>query len=291
VALDTNWLLAGGRSSNVKSRVGVDGTYLEAMVVPPSGVFDEFGAESDPQPLAGGRGTAWRAGGLVLKPLDMSASALEWQADVFASVRPIGFRVAAPLRSRAGALVVEGWTAWPALEGLQAPRWDEVIAVGRRLHDALAGVERPARALDERTDIWARADRIAWAEAPAGELAAVPEVAQLLAARGPVNAPNQLVHGDLTGNILFADGLTPAVIDFSPYWRPTGSASLLSLPMRCCGMALRSIGSSAFSTPLRDLSCSPERCSCACWPMKTRGHMRTSLGRTSSPWPTDPVSG
>ena len=225
MALDTNWLLAGGRSSNVKSRVGLDGTYLEAMVVPPSGVLDEFGAESDPQPLAGGRGTAWRAGGLVLKPLDMSASALEWQADVFASVRPIGFRVAAPLRSRAGALVVEGWTAWPALEGLQAPRWDEVIAVGRRLHDALAGVERPARALDERTDIWARADRIAWAEAPAGELAAVPEVAQLLAARGPVNAPNQLVHGDLTGNVLFADGLTPAVIDFSPYWRPTGFAS------------------------------------------------------------------
>jgi hypothetical protein len=37
--------------------------------------------------------------------------------------------------------------------------------------------------------------------------------------------PSQLVHGDLTGNVLFAAGLPPAVIDFSPYWRPTGFAS------------------------------------------------------------------
>lgn len=28
------------------------------------------------------------------------------------------------------------------------------------------------------------------------------------------------IHGDLTGNVLFAAGRAPAVIDFSPYWRP-----------------------------------------------------------------------
>ena len=33
------------------------------------------------------------------------------------------------------------------------------------------------------------------------------------------------MHGDLTGNVLFARGLPPAVIDFSPYWRPVGFAS------------------------------------------------------------------
>jgi len=31
--------------------------------------------------------------------------------------------------------------------------------------------------------------------------------------------------GDLTGNVLFSDGLPPAVIDFSPYWRPIAFAS------------------------------------------------------------------
>ena len=35
------------------------------------------------------------------------------------------------------------------------------------------------------------------------------------------------MHGDLTGNVLFADDLAPAVIDFSPYWRPTGFASAI----------------------------------------------------------------
>ncbi len=50
-------------------------------------------------------------------------------------------------------------------------------------------------------------------------------MARLLAARRPVSAPAQLIHGDLAGNVLFADGLPPAVIDFSPYWRPKGYAS------------------------------------------------------------------
>lgn len=40
-----------------------------------------------------------------------------------------------------------------------------------------------------------------------------------------MDAPCQLVHGDLGGNVLFDDRLPPAVIDFSPYWRPPGWAS------------------------------------------------------------------
>ncbi len=36
--------------------------------------------------------------------------------------------------------------------------------------------------------------------------------------------PAQLIHGDLGGNVLFANGEPPAVIDFSLYWRPAGLA-------------------------------------------------------------------
>jgi hypothetical protein len=39
-----------------------------------------------------------------------------------------------------------------------------------------------------------------------------------------VRLPAQLIHGDLGGNVLFAPGEPPAVIDFSPYWRPAGLA-------------------------------------------------------------------
>jgi prepilin-type processing-associated H-X9-DG protein len=35
------------------------------------------------------------------------------------------------------------------------------------------------------------------------------------------------VHGDLSGNVLFADGRPPAIIDFSPYWRPAAYADAI----------------------------------------------------------------
>jgi hypothetical protein len=35
-----------------------------------------------------------------------------------------------------------------------------------------------------------------------------------------VSEPSGLIHGDLTGNVLFDDELPPAIIDFTPYWRP-----------------------------------------------------------------------
>jgi len=39
--------------------------------------------------------------------------------------------------------------------------------------------------------------------------------------------PSQIVHGDLAGNVLFSDGLPPAIIDFSPFWRPVGYAEAI----------------------------------------------------------------
>ena len=185
-----------------------------------------FGASGDALvPLAGGQGTVWRAGGVVLKPLDLSLDALRWQADVLSSATFDGVRVAVPLRSRTGDLAVDGWSAWPALAGRHEPRWAEIAAAGERFHRALAAVGRPSALLDARTDRWAHADRIAWGEAPAGPRAGVPAVARLLSLRRPVRAASQLVHGDLSGNVLFASGLPPAIIDFSPYWRPAAYAS------------------------------------------------------------------
>ena len=36
-----------------------------------------------------------------------------------------------------------------------------------------------------------------------------------------------MIHGDLTGNVLFADPLPPAVFDMSAYWRPASLATAI----------------------------------------------------------------
>ena len=136
-----------------------------------------------------------------------------------------GFRVPRLQRTRDGSAFVGGWCGWSYVEGRHEEcRWAEIITVGERFHAALAGVPRSAR-LDARTDHWAVGDRVAWSELPATRFGHVKHLKRLLAALRPVDSRSQLVHGDLTGNVLFAAGLAPAVIDFSPYWRPTAFAS------------------------------------------------------------------
>ena len=170
--------------------------------------------------LPGGRGHAWAAGDVVLKPLDLSLEELAWQWKVLPGLHPQQVRVAPPRRAITGELATEGWSAWERLEGRHQPgRWEEIVAAGDRFHRALAGVPRPSF-LDTRTSPWAIADRIAWEEQPPGRYAKGRSVDRLLSLRGPVAGVSQCVHSDLTGNVLFAPGLPPGVIDFSPYWRP-----------------------------------------------------------------------
>lgn len=62
---------------------------------------------------------------------------------------------------------------------------------------------------------------MAWEEAPiSGSSASLELLEPLALARRPVQLKEQIVHGDLLGNVLFADGATPTIIDWSPYWRP-----------------------------------------------------------------------
>jgi uncharacterized protein (TIGR02569 family) len=192
---------------------------------PPPGVLAEFGAVGLPEPIEGGQATSWRIGDLILKPLDVELEELEWQARLFDSIHCDGFRVARPRQTRDGSFSVDRWCAWERVAGRHRERrWPEIIAVGDRFHGALAAAPRPAF-LDARTDPWAIGDRVAWGELPPEDFLHVKHLTRLAAALRPIEAHSQLVHGDLTGNVLFADGLPPALIDFSPYWRPIAFAS------------------------------------------------------------------
>ena len=193
--------------------------------MPPPAVLDAFGAAGEPMRLPGGHGGAWRCGDLVLKRSDAPTAALESEAEVLGSFPDRRFRLQRLRRARDGALLVDGWIAREHLAGRhEAGRWPEILDVGDALNAVLAAVSRADAGpmIDARADPWAVADRIAWEERPPPEGAAweADPFPRLAAARRPVDARPQLLHGDLTGNVLFAGGLTPAIIDFSPYFRP-----------------------------------------------------------------------
>ncbi|MFC7406700.1 TIGR02569 family protein [Georgenia alba] len=184
-------------------------------------VLAAYGAGPYVVPLAGGQGTSWRAGDLVLKPVDMPEGALTWLDTVLrARMNDGSVRVSLPLRARDGALQVDGWCAFPHLAGSHEPgRWAEIAAAGATFARLTAGLPRPAF-LDDRTDLWAVADRFAWGEVDLPHVRDVPEVAVALARRRGLTAPSTVMHGDLTGNVLFAPSEPPALIDLSLYWRP-----------------------------------------------------------------------
>lgn len=212
---------------------------------PPPQVLAAFGvAGATATALPGGQGSSWLAPPLVLKPVgsDLEAEEVVWLAE---ALRPLGGALAeeagvrlpadvpadvpAGVPGRGRRWVVDGWRAMTWVAGGPGPagRWTELLAAARAFTAAVAHLPRPAF-LDRRSNPWAVADRAAWGEQPLAVHPAQQALVQRLrglAERGPaLERPAQLVHGDLTGNVLFSPGLPPAVIDVSPYWRPAAYA-------------------------------------------------------------------
>jgi hypothetical protein len=194
---------------------------------PPAEVLRAFDADADPRPLAA---PTWLAGDIVLKP-DVDERLQTWMGTEVAPLARDGFRLAEPLPARDGSWVVAGWGASRWVEGVCADErgaepddWRSTLEGGRAFHRAVAHVLRPSWLADQQS-WWAVADRRAWGEArptePVPELLATARV--LEDACRPLGDP-QVVHADLGGNVLLADGLPPAVIDVSPYWRPPAYA-------------------------------------------------------------------
>jgi len=193
----------------------------EAPGGPPSDVVAAFGATDPPVLLPGGQGQTWCSGSVVLKSVSLAEEA-EWVAGLLDTIPEEGFRLAHARRSRSGDWVVDGWAAYEWVPGEQTwVNWESALPAVRALHEALAHVERPSF-LDRRNTIWDQGDRAAWAE----EVPHVhhPELRDLVedfaSLRRPEGLPSQVIHGDVTGNMLFDRSGPPVFIDFAIYWRP-----------------------------------------------------------------------
>jgi uncharacterized protein (TIGR02569 family) len=181
--------------------------------------------------LAGGRGLTWRAGHLVVRPTAGGAEA-DWRngvLDVLEHDRE--FRVPRPVRAVSGTWVVDGWEALQWVPGAaDERRVADVLRVGAAFHRAIAGLARPSF-IDISDDAWARADRVAWGEEP---LPADPMLERLAAGFRRVASPSQMIHGDLLGNVLFAEGQPATIIDWAPYWRPAGLGAAIAVVDAVC---------------------------------------------------------
>ena len=171
---------------------------------------------------------AWRVGSAALKRVE-HADAVEWISDLLTTGRVgDGFRVPRPIANQDGGWVFDGWSASEWLPGEEdGARWREILKAGAAFHDWLATADRPDW-IDRIDDPWRRSDRAAWGEQP---FDARPEFAPLIdeleSIRQPVLVQSQLIHGDLTGNVLFSDEQPPSIIDLSLYWRPPGYAAAI----------------------------------------------------------------
>jgi len=203
-------------------------------VRPSTEIQAEFGAAGAVSMLEGGRGTVWRVGDVTLKPVDVLPEELLWLDEV-ARKHSVGsgLRLSLPIRSRSEKLVVDGWTAFPYLAGEHLPgRWLELAKIARDFATLFSRVERPDF-IEMRTHAWARADRFAWGEDDGPPIAS-PHVADLVGARRQVFDPPGIIHGDLTGNVLFDSALSPAVIDLTVYWRPLNfSVAVIAIDAVC----------------------------------------------------------
>ncbi|SEH02000.1 TIGR02569 family protein [Nonomuraea solani] len=188
-----------------------------------------FGVAGEPVWLGG----AWRVGALVLKRVGLLSETL-WRAEVLAELPDSPhFRLARPVRTLDGTWVRRGWEACRLVAGEpDVRRQDDVLRAGAAFHSAIAHLPRPAF-LDVRDDPWSCGDRVAWEELPV-PAGATDLLEPLVAARRPVDLPSQAVHGDLPGNVLFAEGLTPAIIDWPVYWRPPSWAAAVAVADALC---------------------------------------------------------
>ncbi|HEX4558908.1 MAG TPA: TIGR02569 family protein [Mycobacterium sp.] len=212
---------------------------------PPEHVLSAFGlADVKPVALGASWEGGWRCGEVVLSIVADNARAA-WSARVRETLFVDGVRLARPVRSTDGRYVLSGWRADTFVAGTPEARHDEVVSAAVRLHEATGKLERP-RFLTQGpaapwgdVDVFIAADRAAWEERPlqsvppgvrtapptADAQRSVELINQLASLRRATKSPNQLVHGDLYGTVLFIGTAAPGITDITPYWRPASWAA------------------------------------------------------------------
>ncbi len=195
--------------------------------IPPQHVVSAFTTSStaamrgnSPKQLGAAWSNGWLIGDTVFSETGTFGA---FSARVREKLTVEGARVVKPLRSTDGRYNVAGWLASAYVPGEPAKRIDETAMLALRVEEALedARVSLPnAGNAATRTDVFARAEQLAWEET--GE--AYREL--------PVN-PAQLVvgHADMVASTLYSGSQAPVITTIMPtaHLRPRGYSAALAI--------------------------------------------------------------
>jgi uncharacterized protein (TIGR02569 family) len=217
------------------------------MTSPSTEVLSAFGILEAPSLVAGGRGLCYKASNIILKPSDDDVET-QWISELISKlllrVSPL-YRLPQPRPSitTPGEFVYDGWTATSFVAGEPGPKghFADIIRASRAFHaDVAQLVSNKPLFLGKRSNRWREADLVTWDEKVLEEVKNLndellmyfrPVLDTLWSLKRPIasNSSLQLIHGDVTGNVLFDNESDdpPAIIDFTPYWRPAEYAEAI----------------------------------------------------------------
>lgn len=209
---------------------------------PPQSVLEAFGAGPDLRILPGGRGTCFEAGDIIFKPSENHAESQwvgEFTTTVIQNFSPTTYRLANPLKN-GDSFTLSGWTASTRIAGgsISPLPWSVMLHTSQNFHADVKKLRiiKPAF-LEANLDRFHEADRVTWNEKPLRDVNKVNDdilgviatsLERLEKVKHPIHDLTcQIIHGDLTGNILFEDQSPPGIIDMTVYWRPAEYAEAI----------------------------------------------------------------
>ena len=192
-------------------------------------VVDSFNLKGDVIPIIGGQNTSVRVKNTVLKPAEDALHA-EILLTIIYGIHPQGYRLSKPVKSNKGTFVSHGWICTQFETGHEVNgRVKEKLQVARLFHQDLSIIN--VNDLPQVNNPWSRAHKVAWQVTELAKEIHI-EIRQIIEkllhkVRLKENYACQIVHADLSGNILFHELLSPLIIDFSPTVAPVEYAEAI----------------------------------------------------------------
>jgi hypothetical protein len=195
----------------------------------PKNILKSFNLEGEPIPVEGGQNTSVKVHNAILKPVE-EKEYYEWSLKLIDNITPISYRISKPYKNKSGSYVSSNWICNRYESGNEVDgSIEKKLKVSRLFHQDLSKFE--INDFPEPNNPWAKGHRISWQVEPLpSEFTMISkeiinELLLMIRLKRHYNV--QIIHGDLSGNILFDDRYDPLIIDFSPTIAPVEYAEAI----------------------------------------------------------------